>query len=310
MKLLHEEATAQSLLFLRCYIFGIWLLKIVVEPLHLLSYMPEANFEPIGVMWLIPRAVVWILLEPLSLHGLKMVMILSLILAIVGGRRWPVTVVACALVLLHQGLVRSLTWSNHAEMALVHATLVLTVFEVADALHRRLGRPVDPSVNLHAIPIQTIMALMCLVYCFVGVHRLVYGGIEMFTSDAMTYWIARSAFHPNEYQFSFGRLFLEYPGARHLLNAGAAMVTAFEVLSPLCLVLRRFRWAWIVVMLSFHTLVTLTMNIWFWENSLLYLVFIDYHPWLSAWSSQQGHQLSSSMDSAERVTDSFKNSHK
>ena len=73
-----------------------------------------------------------------------------------------------------------------------------------------------------------------------------------------------------------------------LLQAGFPIATVFEVLSPLCLFYRRFRWAWILVISAFHVATGLFMQIWFTANFLLIFVFLTDIDWLFAtWLPQR-----------------------
>jgi hypothetical protein len=59
------------------------------------------------------------------------------------------------------------------------------------------------------------------------------------------------------------------------------VVTLFEILSPLALVWRRFRWVWLAVIAPFHLTTLFTMNIFFWENLiLLAVVFTGLPTWV------------------------------
>ena len=244
--------------------------------------MPEQVYERLGLLRLIPQSAIPIMLDPAVLQGIKLTLILSLILALAGPLRRSASVLACLLLIFYQGLVRGLTYTQHAELSLLYAALILTLFSLADAVNQRRGLSVKPGVNLHAVPIQTLMILMCLSYSFIGLFRLGAGGMELLTSDTLKYWIVKNSIYPNsDTSFRIGLLTLDYPGIPTLLNGGFILTTVFEVLAPLCLVYTAFRRVWLVVMLGFHANVLLLMNISFWENCLLYLVFVNYHPWVS-----------------------------
>ena len=61
-----------------------------------------------------------------------------------------------------------------------------------------------------------------------------------------------------------------------MLKAGLPVITLFEITAPLCLVLSHYRWVFIPTMLSFHLLSLLLMNIFFFDDMLLYLLLIDW----------------------------------
>ena len=63
---------------------------------------------------------------------------------------------------------------------------------------------------------------------------------------------------------------------------GFAVTTFFELLSPLCLLSRHFRYVWVAVIVSFHVGTRLLMNIFFWHNLLLMAVLlIDLDYWVA-----------------------------
>src|SRR5687767_5846263 len=176
MKLLHQDATAESLAFLRFYVFGLWLCKVALEPMHLLGYLPRSIFEPIGVLRLLPMGAYSFVFDPVFLHFFKAATIVSLVVALVGPFRRSSAVAACFFLTFYQGFHRGLTFTNHAELSLLYAAVILTAFDLVGVLQRRLGGSVDPNVNLNALPIQMIAGIMTLAYCFIGTHRLVFGG--------------------------------------------------------------------------------------------------------------------------------------
>jgi hypothetical protein len=67
---------------------------------------------------------------------------------------------------------------------------------------------------------------------------------------------------------------LEARGLSLVIITGFAVVTLFELLAPLCLVFRGFRYAWLLTIIPFHFLTLLTMKIFFWQNLLLICVLL------------------------------------
>jgi hypothetical protein len=74
--------------------------------------------------------------------------------------------------------------------------------------------------------------------------------------------------------FEIGLLGARTPLLLTTVQLGFGVVTFFELLSPVCLLPRTFRWAWMGVMLPFHFLSLLLLNIFFWQNILLILFFM------------------------------------
>jgi hypothetical protein len=66
------------------------------------------------------------------------------------------------------------------------------------------------------------------------------------------------------------------------------VVTLFEILAPCCLLSRRFRLTFLIVMAPMHVLVWVSMNILFWENLALFLLLLDIDPWIRSLGSHGG----------------------
>ena len=109
-------------------------------------------------------------------------------------------------------------------------------------------------------------------YSLIGINRFAMGGLAIFTGDALPINLALRTFEYREFGFEWSVLLLQYAPFVVLLKAGFFVVTLFEVLTPLALVWRRFRWAWLAVMVPFHLSTLVTMNIFFWENLILLAV--------------------------------------
>src|SRR4029453_979242 len=56
------------------------------------------------------------------------------------------------------------------------------------------------------------------------------------------------------------------------MKAGFIVTTAFEILTPAILLGNTFRRLWIAIMIPFHISTLLTMNIFFWQNTVLILL--------------------------------------
>jgi hypothetical protein len=128
---------------------------------------------------------------------------------------------------------------------------------------------------LDGVPLVGIVLALCLTYTFAGIYRLLHGGLALFTSAQLPAFVARNSLQLVQPTGNLGDWVLHAPAAAWLLSVGFPVVTAFEVLAPLCLFVRRFRYAFMAVMVPFHVLSWLVMQVWFWENLVLYLLFFD-----------------------------------
>jgi len=60
------------------------------------------------------------------------------------------------------------------------------------------------------------------------------------------------------------------------LRAGLPVITLLEITAPLCLISPLYRCIFIPVMLSFHLLSLVLMNIFFFDDMLVYLLLVDW----------------------------------
>jgi len=67
-----------------------------------------------------------------------------------------------------------------------------------------------------------------------------------------------------------------WPVVLFFLESGLPVITMFEILAPLCLAVPHFRWIFLPVMLSFHLLSLVFMNIFFFDDMFCYLLLIDW----------------------------------
>jgi len=281
--MIHQNASRYTVGFLRIWVFGIWFFIIFLDPFNELGLLLDSTFNPPGVLKFVPsQAWVWIL-TPAFLLGLKIFMLLCLAVVIVGiSFAHPVALLTSVLLVFHQGLVRGFGGHiNHAELMLLFAAIILAVFPSFDAFALRRPEPADKPPQVYSAPVLMILVIFTLTYHFAGVYRLIHGGVEVFTSSTMKYYMIRSAFSELYYSWDWGRLFLVYdhPIVNLLLNVNFAIITISEVLAPLSLVSRRFRYVWLAVTISLHVFTLFFFNV-FWVSMLLLILFFDIDRWL------------------------------
>jgi predicted DCC family thiol-disulfide oxidoreductase YuxK len=283
MKLLHQDATPETLNVVTVWVFGLWLLRLAPDPVRLLSFLPLSVYEPVGFLKIIPISMRPLLISPLFLYGLKIVMLLSLVLTVLNIFRKPAAVCACIFITVYEGILRGFGGHiSHTDLILLYAAYFLALFPFADAMVKRnQGEPVDTTLNLYGIPLVAILTTICFTYTFVGVYRIVHGGIETFASGSIIFWALRNSYQVVDPAWGFGRSLLEYPIFSKMLNWGFPVITLFEVLAPVCLLSKRFRYVFLAVMIPFHFLSWFFMEVFFWANLLLFILFFDINRWLS-----------------------------
>ena len=272
---------AQVLALGRVVVFGIWLFTIVSAPLTIYSELPFDLFEALGPFRFLPDAVLRAAVSPVALTSLKAVLVVGCALLVLGVRPYyPIALTTAGLLLLCDGLVMGFNgFINHAQLGPLYAALIIAVFPAADALSvmGATRRPAFP--GLYSGGILAVSIVLCFAYSFVGVHRLVNGGLAIFQGDAIITWMAVRSLQEGSEGFQYGLLPLDYRLLIVPLKIGYFVTTIFEILAPLCLVAVRFRWLWLAVIVPFHFMTLVTMNIFFWENVLLLLVFIGGLPY-------------------------------
>jgi hypothetical protein len=255
-------ADAAILARIRAAVLCIWLVVVLMTPYGSYAHLPAELSTGLGlgrvlldVDWL--RQALW---SERALTVLKWLAICGLVAQLAAGRRlrglMPVVFVT---ILALDALTKSLTgYVNHAQIAPLVVLLLVTVFGHVPAGAREA--------------VWLIRLALVLPYTFIGLHRLIEGGVEIFLGDALPQYIAQNTAGYSFYSLAWGQRLIALPLAAGLLKAGFAAMTLFELLSPGALVWARFRHVWVAVMAVFHAAILATMNIFFWENLVLLLV--------------------------------------
>jgi hypothetical protein len=152
---------------------------------------------------------------------------------------------------------------------LLLSTYALAGFAWADVFSPRApGR--------YSYPLITIVLMLTLAYTLVGLNRVVTGSPGVFNGGTMTSWAVDASLRGYYFNTGVGWHVPEWPFIHFMLQGGLPVITVFEIAAPLCVAWPRFRWVFIPVMLSFHALSLVFMNIFFFDDMLLYLLLIDW----------------------------------
>jgi hypothetical protein len=125
------------------------------------------------------------------------------------------------------------------------------------------------------VELVTVVALLCLTYCLVGLNRTIVSS-QAFTGNSMEIWTIDASLRAYYFNTGIGWHLPDWPAVVFFLRLGLPVITFFEITAPLCLIWPRYRWIFIPVMLSFHLLSLVLMNIFFFDDMLLYLLLIDW----------------------------------
>ncbi len=283
-ELLHGNATPEVLGFCRVVVFSVWLVLLLNSPLPQLAGFPAEWLSRWGFLGLVPRSLLVLLLDPVALWGIYITMCALCVLAIFGAR--PYTPLALALVgclTLYEALTKGFGgYPNHAQAAVLYCAWILAIFPAADGLSILGRKRVLERTALYQAPMVAMVLVVTFTYMVIGLRRFVSGGLDIFTSDTILNYIAARSAEYSTYGFEYGTLLFGSASLVASLKFGYFVTTIFEMLAPLCLFNRWFRYLWLVVIGFFHVASLLTMNIFFWENLFLFAVLLTPLPYLFA----------------------------
>jgi hypothetical protein len=274
LELIHAQAGPRLLRLARLGIVALWIIKLLLDPVWRLAQLPPELIAPVGVMaWLAPERVPFLW----SAHGLIALWIATLaaLAAALTGRAFaPAATVAAVLLTIYSSIIRSFGPAVHTDIVPLLAVYALALFAWADAAQPRLERT-RTGTSWSSLPLVAIVALLCLTYCLVGLNRLIVSA-QTFTGDSMEVWTINASLRGYYFNTGIGWHLPEWPLVALALKLGLPVVTFFEITAPLCLVSRNYRWIFLPFMISFHLLSLVVMNIFFFDDVLLYLLLIDW----------------------------------
>jgi len=289
LALIHEQAGPRLLRLARLGIFALWIVKLLLDPLWRLADMPREMWTPVGILRLLPDGAVDALLTPAGLTSFLLVTLVVLVLGLTNKAFPLVSTLAAVLLTAYSSLIRSFGPAVHTDIVLLLAVYALAGFAWADFFQAKSSGKKTPPGAWSSYPLITIIALLTLSYCLVGLNRAVNGGINVFTGDTMETWAIDASLRGYYFNTNIGWHIPEWPLVVFLLRSGLPFITLFEITAPLCLASSHYRWIFIPVMFSFHLLSLVFMNIFFFDDMLLYLLLVDWSrhfPALRAKASQ------------------------
>jgi hypothetical protein len=276
LELIHEQAGPRLLRLTRLGIFALWIVKLLLDPLWRLAEMPREMFKPVGILALLPAGATDALLTWNGLAALLVFTLGVLVLALTDKAFPVVSTVAAVLLTAYSSLIRGFGPAVHTDIVLLLAVYALAGFAWADWFASKLGGKKYRAGTWDSYPLVTIVAMLCLSYCLVGLNRTVAGGVSVFTGDTMEAWTIDASLRGYYFNTNIGWHVPDWPLVVFMLRGGLPFITVFEITAPLCLASPHYRWIFIPVMLSFHLLSLVFMNIFFFDDMFLYLLFIDW----------------------------------
>ncbi len=270
-----KNSTAKDLGILRVAIFGAWFVIILLSPISNYALLPIDLFEPIGIYSFIflnqNVFVTEVLLSESFLMILKLTTLTGCLLACVGTKYFRfISIPTVIMLFLIDSVIKGFSGSvNHAELVILYSAFIISIFPSGDGFNLFTSVKHSKQNINYSASIFLVATILCFSYLFIGIHRLLHGGIEQFFNNALEIHLIKNSFFYTKYGFDFGLLVVSSKHLLMLFKMGFFVITVLEVLSLFILVNKPFRILWLSVMIPFHVLSLLTMNIFFWENLVL-----------------------------------------
>jgi len=276
MTLLHSQAGPAARRWLTRYVFGIWVAHFAFYAFEKLAYLPRAYYASSGLVYWLPDWTEAYSFDARLLLALRVIGIAACLACFSQRLLRFASVVACWIITLEQSYIRGFSMHmNHAEVNLMFAAYLFCLFAWADWLQDSRKTP-SREFNRDGAPLATIAMVFTTTYFLVGMTRLYYGGVEIFTSDFLVPVTLQFTRQPWYIDFNLGEPLLRSPVLVMSTNFGLFAITLLEILAPLCLISRAYRFLFVLGMIGFHLLVLLFMKIPFFENVLLLVFLIDF----------------------------------
>jgi hypothetical protein len=271
IELLHAQAGPGLLRLVRLGVFALWIVKLLLDPVWRLADLPVDLYRPVGFLAWLPSD---FFANPALLTGLWLATLVVLVLGLI-DRAFPlVSLVAAILLTGYSSFVRGFGPAVHTDIVLLLAVYALSLFSWADWKQQKFGGT-KIGDSWSSFPIITIVALLCLTYCLVGLNRGIVS-YRAFTGNSMEIWTIDASLRGYYFNTGIGRHIPQWPTVLLFLRLGLPVITLFEITAPLCLISSHYRWIFIPTMLSFHLLSLVLMNIFFFDDIFLYLLLIDW----------------------------------
>lgn len=276
---LHVAATAKTLGMARVLVFGVWLAHLCTTPYHELGWMEPDLFVAHGLMGVVPSGLIPLLISPEATAAAHLLSVLGVAWVLVGwkGARtivWPTLVLITILLGLSKGLGGHV---DHRELMLLYIAGVVTAFGGLDAFTPRRTQVSEPLAHpRYRAGLVLAGSLLALQYAYIGLARLFVGFPHVFDPSVMMGWLTSRSVRPNPFGFEVGLALIDLPVSPWWFVGMLVAGTLVELCAPSLLFLRpRDRWPVLLGLAGFHISILFMMNIAFWENILLLLLFVE-----------------------------------
>ncbi len=278
--MLHSRVSDSTLGVVRIAVYGMWLKHLLEDSLSRYVDTPLELFQPIGPLAWIPADWWPWLYRAEVMEWSRIALLVGTVACIAGLRPYrPIALATCGGLTLYQAFVRGYAYMHHGEMAMLLAAYVLAVYPAnrglsvgRSGLRSRAPEREAAGDVLNRAALLTFCLALCLTYSYVGLELVLQGGDAIYLNSTIVHHIAFYTFGEDLESPGIGRWVLEVPALGSVANLGFALTTFFELLSPLAIFSRRFRWLWIPAIVGFHVAAGLLMQMWFTANIALVLL--------------------------------------
>ena len=272
--------SAFALGVVRSIVHGTFLISILFTSFSALGSLPVTILRPTGAMKFLPWSFYDALQTPSAMVTFKVVLVLSLLLSTAGFLTVVSTKTSLLLVVFYQGLLRGFGHFNHDEMLAVYYLAVLAFTPCGDefSIDSRLKktRAARPAFA-YAYPILLMQLLMAWSYFSSALIKLRVAGLKYLSPDnlpALAIFHSLDNLHDTHFKLAFW-----LPQVKAYLPFAVGFVLIWELLFPLAIFWRRWRWWMLGFGIVFHLATLFFMNIFFPHQLAMYLIFIDWDRW-------------------------------
>lgn len=246
----------------------VWVLIAAITPLDRYAAFDFRLFSGFGIGRLILTlpGVDAVVQSHTALQAIRICLIAAGVVALL-SEKWAraagIATLLCALLL--DSITKGLGgFANHQRtVPLLALALVTFGIEASKPIDRRATNARE-SADRGVFVVNAVALTIVLPYTFIGLQRLIDGGLGLLMGPAILEYLAAST-----------KGFATYPEWFHaptfapLLKIGFAATTVLEATSILVLYSPSYRRVWLLAMGGFHVMTIGLMNIFFWENLIL-----------------------------------------
>ena len=283
--LLHANASSATYVFYLKACFTVWLVYFVLNPIQSLSELPLEYAVAIGWLAILPEFLLTAICSFAGLLTIRLLIISACIGVWFGKTRFVSTVIGTILITTVCTLTRGFGHINHAEIGPLLVTWVLMLF-LWRMPRNTLQSPSHEPNSTCAAGIVCATIVFTFVYAFVGIARLVSGGMTVLAGDSITNHLLRAQHSDWILSFDASSIVLASPILLLLLKLGTVAVSIVELSSPLSLVNRRIRLLMLSVMPGFHLGAMLLFKVFFIEQLFFMVLLVNVTPWLAKSASR------------------------